>query len=140
MNGLELLQKYPAAGELIKQWFLEKMLDGLNTDSLPDDFKEFVKQMGIDDERVGTIIDANPRNLFDILDDNNIYVQITRQNGVWGWIITNNLLTEGDKGYTSRRQAEGLAVEKAIQLLNENLKKNDRFDSSTSAEEIPAAE
>jgi hypothetical protein len=35
MTGLELLEAYPKAGQVIKQWFLEQMLEGLKDKDLP---------------------------------------------------------------------------------------------------------
>ena len=50
MKGIELLKEHSKAAIVMKQWFLEKMLEGLNDESLPDDFKVYVREQGIDDE------------------------------------------------------------------------------------------
>ena len=36
-----------------------------------------LKQQSFDNEYVATFIDSNPRFLFDVFDDNEIYIQIT---------------------------------------------------------------
>ena len=43
MSILELLDNYPKAAIVVKQWFLDRMLESLNNDSLPEEFKDYVK-------------------------------------------------------------------------------------------------
>lgn len=114
---LELLKNYPEAGSLVKAFFLEIMLESLNTDDLPEDFKEHVRAKGIDDETIGKILDKAPRNLFDVFDENELYIQITGDNkNGWAWEV------EGSNDTcSSRKEAEQKAVEESFRILNEKL-------------------
>lgn len=134
MKGEKMLEQYPKAAKVIKDWFLDRMMESLKTDDLPDDFKEFVKAQGVDNDRIGTLIDANPRTLFDVLDDNKIFISIVNNHSDWWWGINTGMT---DKKYPSRKEAEIGAIEEAVKILNEELSKNERQNSRASATEIP---
>jgi predicted metal-dependent phosphotriesterase family hydrolase len=68
MKAIELLQKYPESSKLICSYYLEIMLESLKDDNLPEDFKDHVREQGIDNDNISAIIDGNPRNLFDFFD------------------------------------------------------------------------
>jgi len=121
---MELLETYPKAAVKVREWFLEKMLDSLKQtdDTVPEDFKEFVRQQGIDNERVAKILGANPRTLFDVFDENQLYIKIdvfTGENIKFNWSI--NSEEGGTSFYGSRKEAETDAVSKAFQMLNDRL-------------------
>ena len=124
MTTLELLEKYPKAAVKVREWFLEKMLDNLKKDDgVPEDFKEFVRQQGIDDERVAKILGGNPRTLFDVFDENQLYIKIdifVGETAKFTWSI-NGHEAVGPSLYTSRLEAEKEAVTKAFEMLNKNL-------------------
>lgn len=123
---MDLLEKYPKAAVKVKEWFLEKMLDNLkNTDnSVPEEFKDYVRQQGIDDEKVAKILGANPRTLFDVFDENQLYIKMdifVSKDGTakFGWSI--NAEQGPSSFYTTRIEAEKEAVAKAFQMLNDKL-------------------
>ena len=76
MKGVDLLNKYTASAEIIREWFLEKMIESLQTTDVPDDFKNMMKQTGIDNEKLAIMIDSNPRMLIDVFLENNIQIGI----------------------------------------------------------------
>jgi polyribonucleotide nucleotidyltransferase len=116
---LELLQKYPEAGKVVKNHFLSRMLDSLNDDNLPDDFKEHVRAMGIDDDKVASMIGNAPRSLFDVFDDNELYIQIDGDNKTgWSWEVGSSV---ENSVCSSRKEAESKAVAESFKLLNEKL-------------------
>jgi len=117
---LELLQKYPEAGKVVKDHFLFKMLNALNDDNLPDDFKEHVRAMGIDDDKVASMIGNAPRSLFDVFDDNQIFINITFDNtrNIFTWSVNEEA---NSQNYIFRKAAEQDAVAEAFKLLNEKL-------------------
>ena len=119
MNALQLLKDHPKAAIVIKQWFLEIMLESLKDESLPEDFKEMVRKEGIDDDRVAGLINASPRALFDVLDSHKVYVQtsVDEAGGFW-WNISE---LKSTTGYEHRKNAEASAIEAAIKLLNDKL-------------------
>jgi len=124
MNSIELLQEYPKAATVVKQWMLEQLLESLKDDKIPEDFKENVRQIGIDDERIAALIDVNPRGLFDCFDEQKVHIQI-------GTDCTNEFKTmfaysfdcgktNSDLFYT-RKEAEKEAVTEAFKILNDKL-------------------
>ena len=135
MKGLELLEKYPASAEVIKAWFLNQMIESFKDDTVPDGFKQYMREQGIDNDKVGTLIDVNPRNLFDVFDDNNIRIHIAVGSDVssdnFSFHIASDVIktdasqAESVKGLTNdfktRKEAEIKAIEYAFELLENKL-------------------
>jgi hypothetical protein len=120
MKGLELIVKYPAAGKIVKEWFFKSMLESFKDDSVPDEFKEFMLEQGIEDDKIGTLIDINPRMLLDVFDENEIFIgtHVAQKDTFHSTI--NNLLVPGGAHYT-RKEAESFAIEAAFEMLEEKL-------------------
>ena len=74
MKGIELLNKYPESAKIIRAWFLEKMIESLQTADVPDEFKDMMRETGIEDDKLSIMIDSNPRMLLDVFDDNDIII------------------------------------------------------------------
>ena len=122
MNGIELLEKYSKAATVIKQWFLERMLESLKDETLPETFKEYARQQEIDNDKIGKLIDGNPRTLFDVFDENDLSINIVRtpnRTEGWEWEIMQESV--GNFICKSRKEAELFAIEAAFKLLNEKL-------------------
>jgi hypothetical protein len=122
MNGIELLEKYSKAATVIKQWFLERMLESLKDETLPETFKEYARQQEIDNDKIGKLIDGNPRTLFDVFDENDLSINIVRtpnRTEGWEWEIMQESVENSI--CKSRKEAELLAIEAAFKLLNEKL-------------------
>lgn len=119
MKMLQLLSDYPLAAGVVKQWFLDKMLESLNDESLPEEFKQYVRDQGVDDIKVSTVLEENPRSLFDVFDTNEIYVEtvIDTDSSFW-WKIGD---IQSPIGYARRIEADKAAVSEAFKLLNEKL-------------------
>ena len=119
MKGLELIIKYPAAGKVIKEWFLQSMIDSFKDDTVPEEFKQFMLEQGIEEEKLGTLIDVNPRMLLDVFDDELIFIEI--------FLYPDNTFTckIGKQATTiswkSRKEAELYAIEAAFDILEEKL-------------------
>ena len=47
MKAQELLVKYPLTAKVVKDWFLEMMMESMNTDSVPEEFKQAILDEGI---------------------------------------------------------------------------------------------
>ena len=77
MNALELLQENPDAANIIKQYYVDLMINSLDESSLPENFKEFMREQGIDEEKVAQMMEANARNVYDVLDENGFVISIT---------------------------------------------------------------
>jgi hypothetical protein len=129
MTGEELLETYPKVADAIKEFYYRKMIDSLQEDNnIPEEFKDMVKAKQFDNEYFATFIDNNPRFLFDLMDTNEIIIHTP---SVWiegvvefGYTVErkNNVDSVGSfETYPYRSIAEKYAVEKAFEILNEQL-------------------
>lgn len=119
-----MLETYPRAAEIVRTWFLEKMIESMKDQSVPDNFKEFMRQQGIDNERVAKIVESNPRSLFNVFDENQLYIKIDvfiKEDGTAKFTWSVNAGEGGTGFYTSRTEAEKEAVTKAFEMLNKKL-------------------
>ena len=124
MKALELLETYPKAGKIVNKWFLDKMIASLNNDAIPDEFKEYISNQPIENENISVMIDNNPRVLFDVFDENDIYVEILvdykSNSAKFSYTVISDEMYSNPITYSSRREAEMAAIEQAFKLL-ENL-------------------
>ncbi len=122
MGGLKLLEKHPISAKLIREWFMEKMIESLNDNAITDEFRQFMREQSIDDDKIGVMIDANPRMLLDVFDENDIYINIIRNNGkfMWGWSDNEEHSIKGEL-INTRKEAELFAVEAAFEILENKL-------------------
>jgi len=137
---LELLKKYPKAAVVVKSHFLEIMLESLNTDSLPDDFKEHVRVQGINDDMVKKVLEKAPRNLFDVFDDNGIFINITfdHEDRIFRYSVDGEV---DSQNYLFRRAAEEAAITEAFSLLNQKLTEDEKgSDSRTGDSQVSTEE
>ena len=118
MTGLELLEKYPLAKNVVKDWFMKSMLESFKDENVPEEFKQFMLEQGIEDDKVGKLIDVNVRILFDVFDENEIYISVFYTPNTFMVSINQNDL--GIK-YNTRKEAEHAAVEAAFEILEEKL-------------------
>lgn len=119
MKGLELIEKYPAAGKVVKEWFFKSMLESFKDETVPDEFKEFMLEQGIEDDKIGTLIDINPRMLFDVFDENEIVIENSLYpDGTFTIKIGNQATTQSWK---KRKDAELFAIEAAFEILENKL-------------------
>jgi hypothetical protein len=126
MKGLELLEKNPNVAKLICSYYLEIMLESLKDENLPEEFKDSVREQGIDNDKIGVIIDSNPRNLFDFFDSHNMYINVTSfSDGSFSYSIIANIGTSGSSEvYKTRKEADKVSVEIAIKQLESTLTKS----------------
>lgn len=117
---LELLNNYPEAGKVVKDHFLSRMLKNLNDDDIPDDFKEHVKNMGMEDDRLVKLVGEAPRALFDVFDNHHFFINVilNYEDKTFTWNINGE---PSNKVYIFRKAAEQDAVAEAFKLLNEKL-------------------
>ena len=120
MTGLELLEKYDKAAIVIKQYYLNSMLESLKDDNLPENFKEYARQTTIDNDKIGKLIDVQPRGLFDVFDTNKIYIGIT-PNILIGGMEFKYTIGDISGEQSTRKESEKIAVEKAFEILNNKL-------------------
>jgi len=127
MKGIELLEQNPETAKLICSYYLEILLESLNDDSLPEDFKDHVRSQGIDNVKIASILESNPRNLFDFFDHHNMYINVTTfpDTLFFTYSIMNEIATSGSNNvYRTRKEAESGAIEQAIKQLESLLTKS----------------
>jgi hypothetical protein len=120
MNALELLQENPYAAKVIKEYYVDLMLNSLDESSLPENFKDFLREQGIDDDKVAQMMEANARNVYDVLDENGFVISITYDATFekFSWYIN------GDQHKiicSTRKEAENQAVASAVYRLERKL-------------------
>jgi len=115
---LELLENHPKTATVVKQWLLDKMLESLKDESLPEDFKQHVREQGIDNDKVAKILSGSPRSLFDVFDNHKVYIDISCLNDKFLWGINNDM---NNSVYEIRKEADFAAIVEAFKLLEAKL-------------------
>ena len=119
MKGLELLEKHPLTANVVRDWFMNQMLESFKDETVPEGFKQYMLEQGIDNDKVGTLIDVNPRNLLDVFDENNIIIETSLYpNGEFTIKIGNEATTNSWK---TRKEAELFAIDAAFEILEKQL-------------------
>lgn len=123
MKGIDLLTTYPNAAKVVKEWFMNQMIASMASDNItPEEFKQAMIDEGISDERLGTLIDIQPRTFLDCFDDNKIYIEIQVSSGKnvkFTYFV--NRIHFNTIQYSTRREAELEATDKAFSLLEKQL-------------------
>jgi hypothetical protein len=122
MKGIELLEQNPESAKLICSYYLEVMLESLNDESLPEEFKDHVRSQAMDNNNIAAILDGNPRNLFDFFDDQSLFINIMTEKGK---TFSYNIIDYVSVGSTlmakTRKEAEKEAIITAIGMLETRL-------------------
>lgn len=118
MTTNELLDLYPTATEVVRDWFMDKMAESFKNQELPKDFKELMRAEGIPNDKLVKVIDVNPRALLDVFDANGVIINVIHVNGVFSWNVNT---VKNLNSYSSRREAELAAVQRAFQILDDKL-------------------
>jgi len=125
MKGLELLEKHPLTANVVRDWFMNQMLESFKDETVPEGFKQYMLEQGIDNDKVGTLIDVNPRNLLDVFDENDVIIQIIpiKEDKVKYLSRVNQFETPYDftRPYFTRKEAELFAIEAAFEILENKL-------------------
>ena len=123
MKGIELLETYPKAAGVIKEFYNNKLIDSMSDSSerVSEEFKEMLKQQSFDNEYVATFIDSNPRFLFDVFDAHEVYIQITvdLENNCFRYSFDGGRVESND--FLTRIAAETRSIETAFEILNNKL-------------------
>ena len=118
MSKIELA-KYPLATKVVKDWFMKEMIESFKDETVPTEFKDFMLEQGIEDDKVETLININPRSLFDLFDENDIVIENSLYpDGTFTIKIGNQATTQSWK---TRKEAELFAIEAAFEILENQL-------------------
>jgi hypothetical protein len=109
---------------VVKDWFMKEMMESFKDEAVPSEFKDFMLEQGIEDSKVETLINLNPRTLFDMFDENEIYINITRgDSGNFMVGYSDKIKTYIKNDFSkNRKEAEKVAIEFSFELLEEKLK------------------
>jgi hypothetical protein len=119
MKAIELLEKNPESAKLVIDWFFSKMIESLNGSSVDEEFRNFMREQALDNDKMGVMIDANPRMLFDVFDANDIIIETSLYpNGEFTIKIGNQATTNSWK---TRKEAELFAIDAAFDILENKL-------------------
>lgn len=129
MKTNELLAKYPLATEVVRKSYFDKMIASVESaKDIPEEFKKSLMNEAITDERLIIFIDSQPRTLFDVFDDNGLYIHIvplSPMKEVMKFLIgIDTLESLDDKAstqYSTRKEAELAAIAEAFKLLEEKI-------------------
>ncbi len=123
MNGEEILKTYPAAAKVITAWLLKELIASCDKPEIPGDFKDFVIQTGLSEERVADIIDDSPRMLFDVFDAHNIFIDINKSSKGFQTNVYkgDNILVGDGYGYNTRKEADSHGLKIAFETFNDDL-------------------
>ena len=75
MNGQELLEKFPKVTELTRQWYKGQVLKASSIAESPE-YKQYLEEFAVKDELLVTVLNENPRALFDVFDENKVFIFI----------------------------------------------------------------
>jgi len=118
MTGLELLEKYPLTGKIVKDWFLNQMLESFKDSTVPEDFKSYMLEQGIENDKVAILIDVNPRVLLDVFDENDIFISINITDRKFTYRIDNVI---NPTEYSTRKECELISITRAFEILENKL-------------------
>lgn len=119
MTGLELLEKHPLSTKVVKDWFIEQMIESFKEDTVPENFKQYMLEQGVDTDKISVLIDVNPRMLFDVFDNNDVVIEVfLYPDETFTCKIGNEATT---KSWKTRKEAELFAVEAAFEILEKKL-------------------
>lgn len=123
MKGIELLEQNPESAKLICSYYLEVMLESLNDENLPEDFKDRVREQAMDNRNIAVILDGNPRNLFDFFDDQSLFINIMTEKGkTFSYTIITDTVSVGNTLMSlTRKKTEKEAIITAIGMLETRL-------------------
>ena len=116
--SIEILNDYPLATEAVRDWFLKKMEMSLQEDKVGDDFKTQMLKRGIPDATLAIMLDQSPRNFFDVLDENRIFIEILLADTPEGGFYYTINGVKGFEIYETRIPCERDAVIEALNYLN----------------------
>jgi len=124
MKTIELLEKHPLTTEVVRTWFFDQMVASFDDETVPEEFKEMMKQEGVTNERLAILIDVQPRTLFDVFDENKVFIFIQymdAKDNVEFFHTFRNIDTNPVKLFKNRKEAEITAIEKAFEILENKL-------------------
>lgn len=126
MNAQELLETYGKAAGVVKAYYVEKFIESMVTENVPENYKEFARSEGIDNSTIAKMVESMPRALFDVFDSYELHIEIlviySDKPSIFTYtVVEGDLIHTQPIKYNSRIEAERVAIEEAFKLLDERL-------------------
>ena len=115
---IEVLEKHPKATQVMKDYYINLMIE--SAQDLPDHFREFLEDRGLEISNIAAMMETAPRNLFDVFDEHGIIISVTYDRAANKFCYFVNEY-ENKKHFDTRKQADKDAVETALTLLEVKL-------------------
>jgi hypothetical protein len=126
----DLLEKHPLTASEIRQFFKNRLVEGmksLDNKIAGDEFVKFIETFEVDNEKVEMVIDGQPSALFEFFDSKELYgFVIWKKKWKFGINETNTIAS-----FASRKEAE-LECVKQLFGLSEGILKNGNVGVSES--------
>lgn len=120
MNIIKLLKDNPLSAIVIKQWFLDKMIESFKSEkNIPEEYRQQLIEAGVSEDMLERYVQNNPNVLFEIFDNNEIFIEILRKKSQFTFDI-NQAQTE-NKYFLKRKDAEAQAAIQTIIILENKL-------------------
>ena len=117
---------------------MNQLLESFKDETVPEGFKQYMLDQGIDNDKVGTLIDVNPRNLLDVFDENDVIIYFMIFSSPQGVKFSGAIHTGNDevkpnpigKQCNTRKEAELFAIEAAFEILENKLTPKEETDEN----------
>lgn len=120
---LELLEMNPLSAEKVKTWFMRKMMDSMEEENIPEEFKLHMIKEGISYEQISGVIENNPAALFEFFDANDLIISVVYDSGhkVFRYRVDQkdvvNQYEIESNDFSTRKEAEAEAVSYSFKTL-----------------------
>ena len=120
MKAIDLLEKYPLSAKIVREWFLNQMLESFKDEIAPEEFKQYMLEQVVENANVAVLMDVNPRMLLDVFDENDVIIIIKyHDNFGFTWAVEE---ADDQSFYKTRKEAELSSIEIAFDVLENKLK------------------
>ena len=127
MKAIEILEKNPLSAKLVVEWFFNKMIESLNVGSVDEEFRNFMREQALDNEKIAVMIDASPRMLLDVFDENEVFISINVVDRKFTYRI-DNLVNPTE--YSTRKECELISITRAFDILENKLTPKELIDET----------
>ncbi len=117
---IEILKEHPKTAQLMQNYYVDLMLE--SSKDLPSHFRDYVKEQGVEMSNIAAMMEAAPRNLFDVFDEQGIFINISTRNGGKSFQCDVSQDLKGEsQGANTRKEADLKGVILAIKMLENKL-------------------
>lgn len=127
MKAIEILEKNPLSAKLVVEWFFNKMIESLNVGSVDEEFRNFMREQALDNEKIAVMIDASPRMLLDVFDEHEVFISINVVDRKFTYRI-DNLVNPTE--YSTRKECELISITRAFDILENKLTPKELIDET----------